>query len=104
MGIRFAGDYSLSCWSAAPIKACTTQIETTPEEMHRTALADESCAKFLEDKVGGQYYAPKAIGVLRIVGCMSLILMQWNRIGNFLRLGINIHLDTGAAQHSQRFT
>src|SRR6266853_2081431 len=51
MRVSFRRDDALSGRSAAPAKACATQIEAAPKKVDRARLADESRAKLLEHNV-----------------------------------------------------
>src|SRR6266853_3633218 len=51
MRVGFRRDDALSRRSAAPAKACATQIEAAPKKVDRARLADESRAKLLEQNV-----------------------------------------------------
>ena len=60
------------------------QIEASPEEMHRTRLADEAGAKLLHDAVDGHQDAPEAMGVFGVIGGVLLILAEAHRARNLV--------------------
>src|SRR5437899_10073959 len=103
MRVGLTGNDSLSRRCLAAAEARATQIKTTPEEMNRAAFADKLSAEFLKHSLGGKQYSPQAIGVFRIVRCMSLILIEQNRIRNFLRFRIELYVDARRSQSPKSF-
>ena len=71
--------------------------------MHRADLANKSRTEFLEHAIYREQNSPQAVRVLWIVGRMSFILMQRNRVGNFLRFRIDLHRNADLAQHGEQF-
>ena len=71
--------------------------------MHWTCLADEPRTEFLKHALRREQNAQQAVRVLWIVGRMSFILMQRNRVGNFLRFRIDLHRNADSAQHGKQF-
>src|SRR5436309_12554234 len=57
------------------------EVEASPEEMHRAAFSAEARPKFRKHARGLQLHAPKSIRILRIVGSVDFVPMEWNRIG-----------------------
>ena len=50
------------------------EIETAPEEMDRTRLAEEAGAEELEDAIGLHERAPEAMGGGRVIGSAPSVL------------------------------
>ena len=65
--------------------------------MHRAALADEAAAEFLEDPVGLHQDSPEPVDVVRIVGAVDLVLVETDRVGNFVRLVMDLHVQAQLA-------
>ena len=72
-------------------KAGDGEIETAPEEMHRTAFAAEAGAKFFQDAIGLEQDAPEAVGLCAIVGPMRLILFEGDGIFDLVRQMVDLH-------------
>jgi len=68
---------------AAPGETGDGQIETAPEEMHGAGFAKEAGAKFFEDGSCGGEDLPEAVGVLGVVGGVSVVEGEANGAGNF---------------------
>ena len=64
---------------AAARKSRHRQIEATPEEMHWAALADEPCAKLLEDAVHLDERAPKPVRMIGVVCTMRFVEAEGDR-------------------------
>src|ERR1700736_3200323 len=63
-------------------EACHGEIETSPEKMYRTDLANKSGAEFLEYLIDPHQDTPELMHGFRIVRRMCAILLKRNRIGN----------------------
>src|SRR4051812_9820585 len=103
MRIGFTGNDSLPRRRFSAVEACAAKIKTAPEKMYRAALADETRAKFLKDPFGRKQYSPQAVRVFRIVRCVGFILIEWNRVGNFLRLRIYLRRNSKVPQRRKQF-
>src|SRR5437762_12097443 len=79
-------------------KAGYREIEADPERMHRTALAAETRAKFLEHPISLQKHTPEPIGVFRIVSCVFLIAVERDRFQRFVRPHSDLHLNGELSQ------
>src|SRR5437763_10248271 len=101
MGIRFAGDHAFSRRRPLSVEARHAQIKAAPEKMYWTRLADKSGTKFFEHAVGRKQNPPKPAGVFGIVRRVRLIRVQRDWIRNFLRLGIDPHINSNLAQHPE---
>ena len=104
MGIGFRRDDALSRRSAPPAEPCAAQIETAPKKVARTRLADETRTKLPQHHIRGSQNASQTVGILWVVGGMRIILIQSNRIGNLLRLGVDFNLDASSAQQPKQFS
>src|SRR5437016_9685102 len=74
-------------------KAGYREIKATPEKMHRTALAAETRAKFLENPISLQKHTPEPIGVCRIVSRVFLIAVERDRFQRFVRPHSDLHFN-----------
>jgi len=83
---------------AAPGKARHRQIKAAPKEMHRATFAEKAPAEHLKDPVDLHQDAPKAVGVLRIVRSMHMIVRKGDRVFRLIRYGA----DSGALAHRRR--
>src|SRR6188474_1394682 len=75
----------------SPGESRNRQVRRAPEEMHRTALANELRAKLVEDTTGLHEDSPEPVGVLRIVAAMRLILVEWDRVGHLVGASVQGH-------------
>src|SRR5579871_6986055 len=66
-------------------KACDGEIEAAPEKMHRTGFADEAGTKALQDSIHLNQHAPKRVRRSRIIGSMSAVLREWDRVRQLVR-------------------
>src|SRR5437588_11536084 len=57
--------------------------------MDRAAFAAETRAEFFEDAVTLREHAPKAPGVLGIIGAMGLVLVKRNRVRQLVRQAVD---------------
>src|SRR3954453_5888324 len=105
MRVSIASDHigTGTLWRAPSRKTRHRQIETSPEEMYGTHLAEKSSTKFLEERVAVGQNPPKAMRVLGIVRCVLRVLFEWNWIGNLYRRRPDIHVDTHGAQRLHDF-
>src|SRR5271156_237291 len=67
--------------------------------MHGARLADESSAKFLEDRIERDQNSPEAIGVDGIVTRVRHVMIEANRIWNFDRHGPDFHVYFQRREH-----
>src|SRR5437868_14043039 len=81
-------------------KAGYREIEATPEKMHRTALAAETRAKFLENPISLQKHTPEPIGVCRIVSRMLLLALERDRLQHFVRPPSDTHFNYEIEQNT----
>src|SRR6266480_247864 len=81
-----------------PGKAGYREIEAAPKKMHRTALAAETRAKFLENPISLQKHTPEPIGVFRIVSCVFLIAVERDRFQRFVRPHSDLHFNCELSQ------
>src|SRR3569832_1265863 len=80
-------------WRCASGKTCDRVFEATPEKMHGAALADEARAELFEHPVGLHQRAPEAMGVLRVVARMHMILLEGYAVGDLARHGVDLDLE-----------
>src|SRR5687768_4796220 len=71
-----------------------SQVDTSPEEMHRAHLAYEASAEFLEDAIGLHERMPEEGSRIRIVARMLLIFLEWYCHFHLDRAGKDPDLDT----------
>src|ERR1700757_1515527 len=83
-------------------KAGYREIKAAPEKMHRTALAAETRAKFLENPINLQKHTPEPIGVFRIVSCVFLIAVERDRFQRFVRPHCDLHLNGELSQFTHQ--
>ena len=76
-------------WRRPSRKACHSQIEAAPEEMHRTAFAAKARSEFLEHAIALYQNAPESIGIFLIVRAMLFIFIERDRILNLVRYLVN---------------
>src|SRR5260370_8753893 len=88
MGIGFAGDEPSAGRRFAARKTRATKIKTSPEEVNRAALPQETRAELFQDGIGGQQDSPEPMGELRFVGSMLVILFEGYRVRDFFRFGV----------------
>src|SRR5512143_1946341 len=69
---------------AAAGKARHREIEAAPEEVHRARLAEETGAELLEHPVGVDEDLEKAPHGIRVVGSMSIVLREPDRLRQFV--------------------
>src|SRR5947208_4001654 len=65
------------------------QIKATPEKMHGTAFATETRPEFLQHTIALNKDAPEPIGIFAIVRAMLFILIERDRILNFVRRSVD---------------
>ena len=75
-----------------PEKRVTARSRRAPEEMHRAALPGEARSKDLEDPIRLHQHAPEPVRVLGIVSAVDLVLREGDRLGDLVRLGVNLHV------------
>ena len=71
-------------WRRAAGKSRYSKIETAPEKMDRTDLAQEPGSKVLEHAINLHEGAPKPVHRVRIVRRVNRILVEGNRVGNLV--------------------
>src|SRR6476619_630800 len=91
-------------WRPSPGKARHSQVEATPEEMHRTAFATKARSKFLEYPIALHQNPPESIGVFRIVSMMFFVLIKWDWFFNLVRPQIDGHRQFHVGQRIHHFT
>ncbi len=105
MRVGFACDpispFALGCASSR--KARDRQVETPPEKMDGTALAEKRGAELLEDLVDLHQDAPEALGVDGVVGGVDLIFITANGIAHFARQRVDRDFDPQSVQASHKF-
>src|SRR5262245_52286198 len=67
-----------------PGKARDRHVRTSPEDVHRAALADKTPAELLEHAVALHEHLPEARGVITIVRTMDLVLIERDRIDDLV--------------------
>src|SRR5450631_1521372 len=101
--VGFASDWVCPWTLGSPParEASHTEIETSPEEVHRTDFAKKSGAEFLEYLIDPNQDAPEFIYRLRIVGGMNLVPLERNGIGNLAgrRPDLHVHAEIGKGRH-----
>ena len=60
--------------------------------MDGAAFSDESGAKFFKNTISLHEDPPKSVGVIRVIRVMNLIPVEGDRIGDFIRLMVDIHV------------
>src|SRR5436190_6488586 len=85
--VAFAGDrVGLRHRRRAPAgEAGDAEIEAAPEEMHRARLADEAAAELLQHRIDRAQHAPEALDRIAFVGGVRGVLVERDRIVEFLR-------------------
>ncbi len=73
---------------AAPREARHHQIKATPEEVHRTDLAEASRAELLEHAIDRQQHAPEALRLVRIDSLMHTLLVERNGARDLVRRAV----------------
>ena len=79
------------------------QVETTPEEMHGTRLADEARAKFVHHAIRLQQSQPEFLRVEAIILRMDAVALERDRVLDFTRHGPDVHLDAETAEALHEF-
>src|SRR6266516_2924031 len=105
MRVGFTGDpispFALGCASSR--KARDRQVETPPEKMDRTALAEKRGAELLEDLVDLHQDAPEAVGIDGVLGGMHLIFITSNGMLHLTGHRIDRDLDPQGVQAGHEF-
>src|SRR5215208_2221362 len=76
-------------WRRTSGKARHSQVETAPEEMHRTAFAAKVRSEFLKHPIALHQNAPESVGVFPIVRPMLFIFIERNGVLNLVRRFVN---------------
>jgi hypothetical protein len=66
------------------ITAVATPSITSARARHGTALADKTGAKDLEHTINLQQHPPETVRIFGVVRSVPAILVQTNRLGNFV--------------------
>src|ERR1700738_515479 len=69
----------------SPGKTRDRKIETSPEKVYRTGLAQKARAKLLQYLVDPDQYAPEFMDGFPIVCRVNMILLKWRGIGDLAR-------------------
>ena len=80
--------------SPPPRKPRDRQIQGAPEYVHGTDLTDEPGAELLEHPVGLHEDSPEPMGVLPIVCPVGFVLVEVDRLGNFVRFLVDDYRQT----------
>src|SRR5579884_2328278 len=83
-GVRQMRNSSRMRWRWPSGEPRYREIETSPEEMHRTAFAAKIRPEFLENAIALRQNAPEPVGVCAVVGTMLLVLVERNWVLNFI--------------------
>ena len=86
---------------AAAGKSRDREIETAPEEMHGARLSKKRRAEIREDLVRTQQDAPEAVCEIGIVGTVRLILVERNRVWDFVRHRIDTQIQPEFTQRHE---
>src|SRR6516165_12389535 len=84
-------------------KARHRQIETAPEEMHRTRLPDEAGTKFIHHAIGLQQGQPEFLSVDRIVLRMGAVPVERYGILYFTRHRPDVNVDSETLEALHEF-
>ena len=84
-------------WCPAARKPRHHQIEAAPGEMDRADLAQKTRSKHGQDTVRLDKQPPEAVGGLGVIGGMSMILLEADRILDLARHGPDPHVETERA-------
>src|ERR1700747_244859 len=103
IGLAGNGIGALALWSAPAGKPRYRQVEASPEEMDRTALAHEERAKLFECRVARSKNAPKAMRRVGIIGAEQVVFGEGNGVWHFYRLGVDCHADVQGEQGGHEF-
>src|SRR5271170_1829488 len=106
MRIGLAGDGigARAFWSAPPRETRHTEVETSPEEMYRTVLADEAGAKFLEDVLAQDQYLPEAVRILGVIGGVLRVAFETHRVRHFAGHAPDFHRNAQRTQGRHEFS
>ena len=74
------------------------QIERAPEEVHRTALANESRTETLEHAIALHERAPEPRDGGGIVRTMHFVAIEGNRFDHFVRAAVDVHVEVEPVQ------
>src|SRR5450631_2421715 len=85
-------------------KARHREVETAPEEMNGTALANKACAEKFEDPIGLQKNLPKTARVFGIVLCVDPVFVEANRVWDLVWPCADFDVDpeSGQRRHDGR--
>src|SRR5687768_4189289 len=78
-------------WRSASREAGDGEVGRTPEKVYRAAFADEARAESGEDALALHEDAPEPVGVLGVVRTVNFILIERNRVGNFIGIAVDRH-------------
>src|ERR1700758_5189666 len=101
--VGFAGDrvgpWAFRCASTGEPRH--GMIETSPKKVYGADLAYKSRSEFPQDLVDPRQNAPELMHCFRIVGCMNLIFLKWNQLGNLARRRPDLysHTEIGECGH-----
>src|SRR5262245_13920979 len=69
--------------SQPPRKARYRKIETAPEKMHRTRLAEKTCAEMAHHLMRGHQHPEEAARVFGVIRLVDVVLVERNGARNF---------------------
>ena len=84
-------------WRPAARKPRHHQIEAAPGKMDRADLAQKTRSKHGQDTVRLDKQTPEAVGGLGVIGGMSMILLESDRILDLARHGPDPRVETERA-------
>ena len=71
--------------------------------MHRAALSNESRAEVFQNRIHRDQDAEESLDRDPIVGFVHLILLEWDRIRNLVRGGMDFDVDAERVQGAHQF-
>jgi hypothetical protein len=71
-------------WRRAAGKTGNREVAIAPEEVHRAALAAKTRPELVEYPIGLEEHPPETVGVLAIVGAVNLVLVEADRMREFV--------------------
>src|SRR5215471_4606605 len=106
LGYHPAGDVGGSAFRrrrGAAGKPRHRQVETAPEEMYRTRLADEARAKFMHHAIGLHQSQPESLRGEAVILRMDAVALERDRVLDLTRHGPDVHLDAETAKALHEF-
>src|SRR5580704_7337576 len=84
----------------SPGEAGHGKIEAAPKKVRRAAFATKARPKFFEHAISVNHSAPEAVGILRIVRAMFLVLVECDRVFDLVRDHVDLHPQLQLIQRS----